>query len=62
MTFFYSLLLKLLCPTALAVLLLLISALLRKREVGRRICFWLAVAILLVCGNGWVAEGLTRHL
>jgi uncharacterized SAM-binding protein YcdF (DUF218 family) len=62
MAFLYNLLLKLLYPTSLALLLLLVSAALKKRELPRRICFWLAIAVLLVCGNGWVAEGLTRHL
>jgi uncharacterized SAM-binding protein YcdF (DUF218 family) len=62
LSFAYSLLLKLLCPTSLVVLLLLISAFLRKREVGRRICFWLAVAVLLVCGNGWIVGAMTKHL
>jgi uncharacterized SAM-binding protein YcdF (DUF218 family) len=62
MSFLYSLFLKLLYPTSLAVLLLLGSALLKKREVLRRICFWLAVALLLLCGNGWVVGTLTKRL
>lgn len=58
----YSVFLKLLYPTSLAILLLLASALLKKREVARRICFWLAVAVLLICGNGWVVKYSTRYL
>jgi uncharacterized SAM-binding protein YcdF (DUF218 family) len=62
MGFIYSVFLKLLYPTSLAILLLLASALLRKREVARRFCFWLAVAVLLICGNGWVVKYSTRYL
>jgi uncharacterized SAM-binding protein YcdF (DUF218 family) len=62
MSFLYSLLLKLLYPTSLVALLLLGSALLRKREAPRRTCFWLAVTLLLLCGNGWVVGALTKHL
>ena len=49
-------------PASLALLLLLTSAVLRNRKVGRRICFSLAVTILMVCGNGWVVDGLAKHL
>jgi uncharacterized SAM-binding protein YcdF (DUF218 family) len=62
MAFLYSILLKLLYPTSLCVLFLLAAALLRKRPIGCRVCFGLALAALLVCGNGWVVDGLTRHL
>lgn len=62
MSFLYALLLKLLYPTSLATLLLVTSAFLRKFNMARRICFWLAIALLVVCGNGWVARGMTRHL
>jgi uncharacterized SAM-binding protein YcdF (DUF218 family) len=62
MSFLYGLFLKLLYPTSLVLLLLLGSVLLRKREVGRRVCFWLAVALLLLCGNGWVVGALTKRL
>jgi uncharacterized SAM-binding protein YcdF (DUF218 family) len=62
MGFLYSLFLKLLYPTSLAVLLLLASALLRKKERVRRLCFWLAIGIIVVCGNGWVIAAMARHL
>lgn len=62
LSFLYSLFLKLLYPTSLSLLLLLLSALLRKWAKLSRLCFWLAMAVLLVCGNGWLLEGLTRHL
>jgi len=90
MTFLYSLLLKLLSPISPAVLLLLASAVLRRRhsrsvsspggegrgevvvpasglrplssDLCSRACFWLAVAVLLVCGNGWVVKYSTRYL
>jgi uncharacterized SAM-binding protein YcdF (DUF218 family) len=62
MSFLYSLLLKLINPAALSVLLLLAAAGFRKRKAVSRVFFWLAVAILLVCGNGWVAARLTKHL
>ncbi|MGO8931821.1 MAG: YdcF family protein [Limisphaerales bacterium] len=62
MGFLYSLFLKLLYPTSLAVLLLLASALLRKKERVRRLCFWLAIGIIVVCGNGWVIAAMGRHL
>jgi len=42
--------------------LLLAAAVLQRRKVASRICFWLAVAVLLVCGNGWVDAALARHL
>jgi len=62
MSFLYSLFLKLLYPTSLCLVLLLAAAALRKHKVANRICFWLAVAILLAGGNGWLAAALTRHL
>ncbi len=49
-------------PLALSLLLLLTTGALTKRKTWRRICFWVAVTILLVCGNGWVVGGLARHL
>jgi len=27
-----------------------------------RTFFWVGIAILLVCGNGWLAGAMTRHL
>jgi len=62
MSFLYSLLLKLLYPTSACLLLLLVSAILHNRKVASRICFWLAVAVLLVCGNGWLVGAMVRHL
>jgi uncharacterized SAM-binding protein YcdF (DUF218 family) len=62
MGFLYSILLKLLYPTSLSLILLLAAAAFRKRKTPSRVCFWLAVTTLLVCGNGWVATGLTRNL
>jgi uncharacterized SAM-binding protein YcdF (DUF218 family) len=62
MSFLYSLLLKLLYPTSLALLCLAAAALFRKRLGPRRAFFGLAVAILLVCGNGWLVRGITKHL
>jgi uncharacterized SAM-binding protein YcdF (DUF218 family) len=62
MGFLYNLFLKLLYPTSLALLLLLASALLRKKEWARRLCFWLAIGIIMVCGNGWLTRALARHL
>jgi len=73
MSFLYSIFLKLLYPTSLCVGLLLASAVFRRRHSRSalpaprshlldRLCFWLAVAVLMVCGNGWVVRGLTQHL
>lgn len=62
MSFLYNILLKLLYPTSLCLLFLGAAAVFRKRKLPRRIFFILAVAVLTVCGNGWLVEGLTRHL
>ena len=62
MSFLYSLLLKLLYPTSLCLLLLAAAVLFRKRKVLWRVCFALAVAVLVVCGNGWLVGALTKHL
>jgi uncharacterized SAM-binding protein YcdF (DUF218 family) len=62
MGFLYSVLLKLLYPTSIALALLIAAALLRRRPVVRRLCFGLALATLLVCGNGWVVNRLIRGL
>jgi uncharacterized SAM-binding protein YcdF (DUF218 family) len=48
--------------TSMCLVLLLAEAALHKRKVAARICFWLAVAVLLVCGNGRVDAALARHL
>src|ERR1035438_274329 len=58
----YHIFLKLLEPTSLCVILLLAAAAFRKRKVLSRICFWLPVATLLICGNGWVSGAMIRHL
>jgi uncharacterized SAM-binding protein YcdF (DUF218 family) len=62
MSFLYSFLLKFLYPTSLCLGLMLASAVLHRRKVASRVCFWVAVAILMVCGNGWVDAALTRYL
>jgi uncharacterized SAM-binding protein YcdF (DUF218 family) len=62
MSFLYAIFLKLLYPTSLCVILLLAAAVFRQRQRVRRLCFGLAVASLVVCGNGWVVEALGRHL
>jgi uncharacterized SAM-binding protein YcdF (DUF218 family) len=40
----------------------LAAAVLRKRQLPRCICFWFAVAILLICGNGWLIGTMTKNL
>jgi uncharacterized SAM-binding protein YcdF (DUF218 family) len=62
MSFLYSLLLKLLYPTSLCLVLLAAAVIFRKRRLVCRVCFSLAVAVLLVCGNGWLVGALTKHL
>jgi len=63
-SFLYSIILKLLYPTSVSILLLLAAAALWriKRERLAKTGFWSALAVLLICGNGWGVEGLTRHL
>ncbi len=62
MGFIYNILLELLSPTSLCLLSLLAAAVLRKRKIASRICFWMAVAVLMVCGNGWLVGALTKNL
>jgi uncharacterized SAM-binding protein YcdF (DUF218 family) len=62
MAFLYSLTLKLLYPTSLCAMLLLAAAAFRKRERLSRVCLWAALGVLMICGNGWVVGGLTKHL
>jgi uncharacterized SAM-binding protein YcdF (DUF218 family) len=62
MSFLYSILLKLLYPTSLCLLLLAAAVIFRKHKVACRVCFSVAVAVLLVCGNGWLVDALTKHL
>ena len=61
MAFAYSLLLKLLYPTSVALLLQTAALVLRGARV-QRVCQGLAVAVLLFCGNGWVVTALIRGL
>ena len=62
LAFLYSVLLKLLYPTSVSLLLLAVGAALRRRPTARRVCYLLAVLVLLVCGNGWVVAAMIRHL
>ena len=62
MSFLYSIFLKLLYPTSLAVLLLLGSAALRNRKRASQVLFWLAISILMICGNGVIWRGPVKHL
>jgi uncharacterized SAM-binding protein YcdF (DUF218 family) len=61
MAFAYGVFLKLLYPTSVALLLQAAALVLRGARV-RRVCQGLAIAVLLVCGNGWVVAALTRGL
>jgi len=58
----YSLVVKLLSPTSLSVISLLTAAGFKKRVRLSGVLFWMAVAILMVCGNGWVADYSVRTL
>ena len=60
--FLYYILVTLLDPVSFCVILLFISFGFRKQKVWSRICLWAAVATVLVCGNGWVVQGLVRSL
>jgi uncharacterized SAM-binding protein YcdF (DUF218 family) len=60
--FLYSVLLKFLYPTSIALLLVVAGALMRRRTALRRICYGLALATLIVCGNGWVVHRMVRAL
>ena len=60
--FLYSIFLKLLYPTSLSLILLVGAAVLQKRKVLSRVCFWLGIGILVICGNGWVVGALEKHL
>lgn len=54
--------LKLLDPTSVCGLLVLAAALLHRRKKLSHACLWGALAVLMICGNGWLVGGLTRHL
>lgn len=58
----YALALKLLYPTTIALLLAAGAALAGRRPHLRRACLVLAVAVIVVCGNGWLVAGLVRGL
>jgi uncharacterized SAM-binding protein YcdF (DUF218 family) len=49
-------------PIVISLTLLIAAAALRKRARVNRICFWMGVTVLLVCGNRWVVGGVVRHL
>ena len=49
-------------PIALCLMLLLAAAVLSKRKSMNRVCFWMALGILTLCGNQWVADGFTGNL
>jgi uncharacterized SAM-binding protein YcdF (DUF218 family) len=60
--FLYSLLLRMLSPTSVALVLLLAVACLRRRAALRRVCFGLALAALFIGGNGWVVRHMVESL
>lgn len=60
--YLYSVLLRLLDPTTIAIALLIAAPLLRRRRAMRRLSYGLGLAILIVCGNGWVVRSLTHRL
>src|SRR5262245_46977878 len=62
MGFLYSLFLKLLYPTSIALGLLVIAPFFRRRAGLRRLCYVLGLLVLFVCGNGWVVRSMTYHL
>ena len=58
----YSVALKLLYPTSIALMFAIAALGFRARPRLQRACQWLTVAVLLICGNGWVVAALTRGL
>lgn len=62
MSFLYSIFLKLFYPTSVVLILLLASAFFRGRQRLSRILLWLGIAVILICGNGWLNGALTRNL
>lgn len=60
--FLYRAFVKMLSPTAVALVCLIAGIAFRSRPVVRRICHGLAVSILLFCGNGSISETLVRRL
>jgi uncharacterized SAM-binding protein YcdF (DUF218 family) len=59
--FLYSVLLRLLYPTSVALVFFVVAATARRRA-RRRLFYGLALAVLLVCGNGWVVRSMVRSL
>src|SRR4051812_8027312 len=64
MSFLYSILLKLLYPTSVSFLLVLAALVFLKckREKLARAFLLCGLAVLLICGNGWITGALARHL
>jgi uncharacterized SAM-binding protein YcdF (DUF218 family) len=60
--FLYSTFLKLLYPTSIALFFLIGAVLFRRRRVLARLCLGLGLAVLAVCGNGWVVHAMVRSL
>ena len=59
--FLYSVLLKLLYPTSVALAFFLLAAV-SKRRTRRRWFYAIALAVLLICGNGWVVRWMILPL
>jgi len=59
--FLYSVLLRLLYPTSIALTLFLAAAI-SKRHALRRRFYVVALAVLFVCGNGWVVRWMVQPL
>lgn len=60
--FLYSVFLKFLYPTSIALVLLLAAPFFRTRSALRRGCYALALVVLFVSGNGWVVHYMIRAL
>jgi uncharacterized SAM-binding protein YcdF (DUF218 family) len=58
----YNFLLRFCYPAGLCFLLLVGALVWRKRQHIGTICLLLALAVLMVTGNGWIAHGLARSL
>ncbi|MBX3748240.1 MAG: YdcF family protein [Verrucomicrobiae bacterium] len=58
----YRLFLSLLQPVALAVVLVLAAAAFRRRAATCHLLLAGAFLVLMVCGNGWVADAFARSL
>jgi len=62
MDWLYSVGLKLLYPTAAAAVVLGLALVFVRKAFFSRACLGLGLGILLVCGNGWVVQGMVRWL